>query len=133
MSIRVKKGYVIRYELDAEGWWVAEIRGVPGCYTQGRTIEQARARIVEALAALLDADVSHVEFEDDVRLPSAARKALEAARAAARRANNQAEAAERARTRAAHALTRSGLSNRDVGRLLGVSRQRAHQIGRSNA
>jgi len=128
MPMKVRKGYVIRYEQDAEGWWVAEIRGVPGCYTQGRTIEQARSRIVEALSALLDTDVSNVEFEDDVHLPNSAQKALSLAREAMEKAEAEMKRAEAARVNAVQALTGSGLSTRDVGRLLGVTRQRAHQL-----
>jgi predicted RNase H-like HicB family nuclease len=49
-----KPSYVVRYERDADDWWFAEVKDVPGCHTQGRTIEQARERIREALQAWFD-------------------------------------------------------------------------------
>jgi len=43
------KTYRVAYERDESGWWVASVRGVRGCHTQGRTVDEARRRIVEAL------------------------------------------------------------------------------------
>ena len=37
------------YERDESGWWVASVRGLRGCHTQGRTVHEARRRIVEAM------------------------------------------------------------------------------------
>ena len=46
--------YNVRYELDEAGWWVAHVQGVPGCHTQGHTIDEARERIFEALQLCVD-------------------------------------------------------------------------------
>jgi predicted RNase H-like HicB family nuclease len=46
--------YVVTYERDDDDRWVAEVRGLAGCHTQGRTIEQARTRIREAIQAWFD-------------------------------------------------------------------------------
>lgn len=124
------KTYIIRYEMQDDGWWYGRIKGVAGAHSQGRTIEQTRERTIEALSALLDRDVSGAFFEDEVRLPTAAQKALSSARTAEAKAAALVKRAEKARVRAVRMLASSGLSSRDVGRLLGVSRQRAHQIGR---
>lgn len=43
------KTYTLLLERDAQGWWVASVREVPGCHTQGRTLRQARARARQAL------------------------------------------------------------------------------------
>ena len=43
------KSYRVAYERDESGWWVATVRGVRGCHTQGRTVDEARRRIREAL------------------------------------------------------------------------------------
>jgi predicted RNase H-like HicB family nuclease len=43
------KRYRVAYERDEAGWWVASVRGVRGCHTQGRTVDEARRRIREAL------------------------------------------------------------------------------------
>lgn len=47
--------YAVRYEREGD-WWLASVPALPGCYTQGQSIEQARERIREAIAALLDVD-----------------------------------------------------------------------------
>jgi hypothetical protein len=93
--------------------------------TQGRTIEQAQERIREALAALLDVEPEQLELTHDVRVPVAARKVLGAAKKASARAAGEAERAEQATRDAARTLVKCGMSLRDAGTLLGVSRQRA--------
>jgi predicted RNase H-like HicB family nuclease len=37
--------YHVAYERDESGWWVASVREVRGCHTQGRTVDEARRRI----------------------------------------------------------------------------------------
>lgn len=124
---KVRKGYVVRYERDEAAWWVAAVKGVPA-QSQGRTIEQARERIREALGALLDVEPTDIEITDDVQLRPAERKQLVAARKAAARAKAESTRAELATRTAARSLVKSGMSLRDAGALLGVSRQRVHQI-----
>jgi predicted RNase H-like HicB family nuclease len=122
------KSYRARYVLDETGWWVASIDAVPGCHTQGRTIEQARERIREALAALTsDKHAANAKLEDDVQLPAAARKVVSASLAKRQLATKLAAEAEDAVRDAAAMLSKS-MSLRDVGTVLGVSRQRAHQL-----
>jgi predicted RNase H-like HicB family nuclease len=48
------KSYRVAYERHDSGWWVATVRGVRGCHTQGRTIDEARRRIREALELFVD-------------------------------------------------------------------------------
>jgi len=122
-----QKRYGVRYERDERGWWVAAVSGQPA-QTQGRTIEQAQERIREALAVLLDVDAYEIELAHDIRLPAAARKVLGAAKKASARAAGEAQRAERATRDAARTLVKCGMSLRDAGTLLGVSRQRVHQI-----
>lgn len=43
------------YERDEDGWWVAQIPEVQGAVSQGRTQEEARAMVMDALALALDA------------------------------------------------------------------------------
>lgn len=47
------KSYQVTFERDDTGRWVVEVPSVPGCFTQGRTIEQARERIREALGLFI--------------------------------------------------------------------------------
>ncbi|HEX7478911.1 MAG TPA: type II toxin-antitoxin system HicB family antitoxin [Polyangiales bacterium] len=125
--MKVRKRYVVRYERDEDGWWVAAVKGSPA-QTQGRTIEQAQERIREALAALLDVEPSELEITNDVRLRASERKALEAAKKAAQRAIDQSARADRATRTAARTFVTAGMSLHDAGTLLGVSKQRVHQI-----
>lgn len=46
--------YTVDYERDEDGWWVASVREVPGCHTQGHSHPEARARIREALGLFVD-------------------------------------------------------------------------------
>ncbi len=125
--MKARKGYVVRYERDEAGWWVATVKGA-SAQTQGRTIEQTQERIREALAALLDAEPSDIEITNEIRLRVSERKSLEAAKKAVQRAADQAVRADRATRTAARTLVTAGMSLHDAGTLLGVSKQRVHQI-----
>jgi predicted RNase H-like HicB family nuclease len=46
--------YNVTYLRDESKWWVASVREVPGCHSQGRTIDQARRRVREALELFVD-------------------------------------------------------------------------------
>lgn len=124
-----RKSYVVRYELDKTGWWLATVPAVPGCHTQGRTLEQAERRIREALALFVPDGIAKIAtLTADVQLPSAARRALDTAAASRIAAESASRESQRAVRAAATALTHEGLSLRDIGQLLGVSRQRAQQL-----
>ena len=71
------KTYRVAYERDGTGWWVASVRGVRGCHTQGRTVDEARRRIVEALELFVD-NARKATLVDEVRLPSSAARAVRA-------------------------------------------------------
>jgi predicted RNase H-like HicB family nuclease len=44
----------IVYEQGDDGWIVASIPEVPGAHSQGRTREEARANVVDALRGILE-------------------------------------------------------------------------------
>ena len=92
-------------------------------HTQGRTLEVAEDRMREAVQALLNVDPSKFEITDQVKLPAAVRRKVSARSVAEARARAHA-------SRATEALLSMGLSLRDAGTILGVSRQRAEQIRR---
>jgi predicted RNase H-like HicB family nuclease len=128
------KRYRVTYERDESGWWVASVRGVRGCHTQGRTVDEARRRIREALELFVD-DARKVSIVDDVKLPSAATKAIRAYASLRRRADEEDRRAARAARRAVRVL-RTGklkMSVRDAARLLGLSHQRVHQLTQAEA
>jgi predicted RNase H-like HicB family nuclease len=123
------KTFKVRYELDATGWWVASVAGLAGCHTQGRTIEQAEERVRDALALFVADEVAATaQLKTEIELPPPARRALLAATRKRAKADAVAKDSQRAARAAARALSKTGLSLRDVGWLLGVSRQRAHQL-----
>jgi hypothetical protein len=100
-----------------------------GCHTQGRTIQQARERIREALQAWFDLTSPYAgELVDDVRMPASARRVVRSAEQARSRAKAaDADASEKTRAALA-ALVELGWSLRDAGELVGVTRQRAQQL-----
>ena len=65
------KTYAVIYERDEDGWWVADVPGVPGCHTQGRTIEQARERILDALT-LYGEYATEILLNEEARQPESA-------------------------------------------------------------
>ena len=60
--------YHVAYERDESGWWVASVREVRGCQTQGRTVDESRRRIRKALELFVD-DARTAGFVDDVQSP----------------------------------------------------------------
>lgn len=122
------KSYKVTYERDENGLWAAEIASVPGCFTQGRTIEQARERIREALSLFIGDRAERVSLVDNVKLPVRLAKRLEAAKEAREKAEIESKRAAEASREIALALTSEGLSLRDVGTLLGITRQGAHKL-----
>ncbi len=44
--------YVV--EMDEDGWYVASVPSLPGCYTQARSLDELRHRVKEAIEAYLD-------------------------------------------------------------------------------
>lgn len=128
--MKARETYTIVYTRDqVSGWWVAGVKGLKGCITQGRTIEQARGRIREALQAWFDLSKPFSgTLIDKVALPAPARRKITAfltARERAAKANEGLSASSRAAVRE---LVDQGLSLRDAGELLGLTRQRAQQL-----
>ena len=113
---------------DESGAWLARVPDVPGCHTYGRTLEQARRRIREALD-LWVSDAARAELEFRVRLPAGMRAEIKRARSARERSARAQLDAHEATVHAAKDLTDGlGLSLRDASELLDLSYQRVHQL-----
>lgn len=48
-------------EKDEEGLYVASVPDIPGCYTQGKTLNQVLERIKEAIEVCLEADGNEIK------------------------------------------------------------------------
>ena len=73
------KRYTVKYERDSDGWWVASATGLKGCHTQGRSIDEARRHIREAIAACFDLsarDEAALQIHDDIKVPAATKRLL---------------------------------------------------------
>ena len=77
MVEKAAKTYHVAYERDEAGWWVASVRGVRGCHTQGRTVDEARRRVIEAMELFVD-DVRTATIVDHLKQPTGAAQAVRA-------------------------------------------------------
>ena len=48
--------FKVLIEQDEDGIYVASVPELPGCYTQGKTLEETRKRIKEAIEVVLESD-----------------------------------------------------------------------------
>ncbi|MGH3034945.1 MAG: type II toxin-antitoxin system HicB family antitoxin [Gaiellaceae bacterium] len=125
-----RASYRVILERDESGAWIAWVPRVRGCHTYGRTLEQARRRVREALGLWID-DANAAELVEEVRLPAEARDAIRRSRRARREAEKRRANAQAATAEAARALVNElDLGVRDAGELLGLSHQRVQQLVR---
>ena len=52
----MRRKYNVIIEKDEDGWYVSEVIELPGCHTQGKTIDQLIERTKEAIKAYLESD-----------------------------------------------------------------------------
>ena len=52
--------YPVLIEQDEDGMYIATVPDIPGCYTQGKTVEQAMNRVKEAIQVCIETE----ELED---------------------------------------------------------------------
>ena len=48
--------YTVLIEQDEDGIYIAKVPDIPGCYTQGKSVEQVMERIKEAIEVCLEAE-----------------------------------------------------------------------------
>ncbi len=120
--------YTVKYTRMEDGWWLATVDGVPGCLTQGRTINQTRRRIREALSLFVDhADTA--KLIDNIQLSAKVQQTLNQFNIVRKRANEEIARLQDSANKAVTLLTEGAdMSMRDAAELLGLSHQRVHQI-----
>jgi predicted RNase H-like HicB family nuclease len=122
--------YKVVLERDERGAWLARVPSVRGCHTYGRTLDQARRRIREALELWVD-DAANAELEEEIHLPQPARAAIRRTRAARARVERDREEANAETLATARVLVEDlALGLRDAAELLGISHQRVQQLVR---
>ncbi|TFH40281.1 MAG: type II toxin-antitoxin system HicB family antitoxin [ANME-2 cluster archaeon] len=60
--------FTVLIEQDEDGIYVAKVPDIPGCHTQGKTVEQAMERIKEAMQVCLEADTEEIIPMNSVKL-----------------------------------------------------------------
>ncbi len=59
MNIRINHtslNFTVLIKQDEDGMYIAKVPDIPGCYTQGKTVEQAVERVREAIQVYLEAE-----------------------------------------------------------------------------
>ncbi|WP_331756633.1 type II toxin-antitoxin system HicB family antitoxin [Streptomyces decoyicus] len=108
-------------------WWALEVPDLPGVFSQAKRLDKADEAASEAIAVMLDVEPEEVQVDVQPALPKEAAHAIKAAEAAEEEAERARKAAQKAMQKAAATLTKS-MSQRDAGRVLGVSFQRISQL-----
>ena len=122
--------YRVIFERDESGAWLARVPSVRGCHTYGRTLDQARRRIREALSLWVN-DAASAVLVEDVRLPVRAGEAIRVSRQKRARAEATHDEAQASTAQAARTLVKElHLGLRDAADLLGLSHQRVQQLVR---
>jgi hypothetical protein len=123
--VEVMRTYRVNVERDGRFWLlrVPEV-GV----TQARHLREVDAMASDLIALMTEQEPSSFALDVHVVMPAPAKRHLERATRLRNKAkDSQAQAADELRA-AARALAKSGMALRDIGQLLGVSYQRAHQL-----
>ena len=61
MSLAAKKSFSVIYEEASGGGYAAFVPSLPGCHTQGETVEEAERNIQEAIELYLESLKAHHE------------------------------------------------------------------------
>lgn len=109
-------------------WWAVEVPEIPGLFTQAKRLDQVTEMVRDAAAALTGKPETDFDVMITVHINGQVDRVVNAAKETAKILTDlQAKAAAASRT-AAVTLADEGLTVREVGEVLGVSHQRAHQL-----
>ncbi len=117
-----------RAEVSRDGrFWLVNVPEVDRM-TQARTLGELQAMTEDLISNMTDASQEAFEVEYQIRVPPAAKAHLDTA-TRLRDDATQAQAGAAAEVReAAKVLRATGMPVRDIGRTMGISYQRAHQL-----
>ena len=127
------KTYRVIYERDESGAWIVDIPDVAGCHTHGRTIEQARERIREALSACVPPKTAAAaKFNEEIRLPDRVKRYVRTVKDLRARLVAMRNELAKVERKAVKGLRKDAkLGHRDAGEILGLSHQRVHQLDKT--
>ncbi len=116
------------FEVEHDGNWLVRAPDIRGCHSYGRSLNEARNNIREALGLFVEGS-SDIDLVEQRRLPRSARTAIQACLRARQDANTASDAAQRITAATARHLHQEiGLGVRDIGEILGISHQRVAQL-----
>lgn len=118
--------YVVEAERDGRFWFLRVV-GRHDLFTQSLRLDQAEDMVRDLIAAMDDVDAESVEVEIQPVIEDLDAEVIQA-RAEKVIADHFAYMASTSLRTVARRLSRMGLSVRDVGRILGISHQRAAQL-----
>jgi DNA-directed RNA polymerase specialized sigma24 family protein len=108
------------------GVWTASVATIPGCVVNGRTVDEARRRIVRKVQQMLPGDWQ--SLVERVEMPNRIEAMVRSSRELRARAQEARDEARDSTIQAIALLAKLGLSSRDAAELLGLSHQRVHQL-----
>lgn len=123
----VRPVYTAVAERD-DPWWAITVVELPGVFSQVRRLDRVESMARDAIAMLLDVDPNSFDVTVREVLSDEARQVVTAAIDARAEARERQERASATSREAVRTLTRLGLPQRDIGRLLDLSHQRVGQL-----
>jgi len=128
-SSAVKADHTAVFQRDGKAMWHVALAERPQIVARGRTLAQARTRIVSAAATSLELDPSEIHLTEDIRLSKSLRAVVDDARKHRESAQAATETAAEATREAARRLVEDEyMTLRDAGEILGLSHQRVQQL-----
>ena len=64
--VKNKKEFTVIIEKDEDGYYVAEVPDLKGCYTQGKTLEEVLKNIKEVIELCLEAEHEELPIKEFV-------------------------------------------------------------------
>ena len=63
-----KKQFKVIIERDEDGYFIASVPGLPGCYTQAKTLPELRKRIREAVSLCLEVAKTDPQYRKRLKI-----------------------------------------------------------------